>query len=371
MVPKNVRPASGARAATVNHDVFADWLLAAQRFPNTRYQGSKRKLAVSIVSHTLELPFTTVLDAFGGTGAVAYAFKCAGKRVVYNDALAFNHQIGTALIENTSIALSEVEIESIGRRQPGVTYGDVIERTFDGIYFTREENQWLDVAVGNIRLIECRFKRASAWFAVFQAAIAKRPYNLFHRRNLYMRLADVSRGFGNKTSWDRSFPDHVRRFAAAAATACFDNGQSCRAICGDALAVPGSYELVYIDTPYINRKGVGVDYRDFYHFLEGMLRYDDWPEMIDRKSKHRRLVRANDPWSDPDACREAFRRLFAKFRKSIIVVSYRSDGIPAVDELVFMLRDLKREVRRIDGDAYQYALSTNRNAREVLLIASD
>ena len=35
----------------------------------------------------------------------------------------------------------------------------------------------------------------------------------------------------------------------------------------DALDVPGDYDLVYVDTPYIPKSGVGVDYQDFYHFL--------------------------------------------------------------------------------------------------------
>ena len=72
------------------------------RFPPTRYQGSKRKLATDIVQAVSDLSFSTVLDLFGGTGSVAYAFKQAGKQVTYNDILAFNHQIGLALIENHS-----------------------------------------------------------------------------------------------------------------------------------------------------------------------------------------------------------------------------------------------------------------------------
>ena len=58
------------------------------RFPRTRYQGSKRKLAATIVEQLRDLEFTTVLDAFGGTGAVSHAFKAIGKHVTYNDVLA-------------------------------------------------------------------------------------------------------------------------------------------------------------------------------------------------------------------------------------------------------------------------------------------
>jgi 16S rRNA G966 N2-methylase RsmD len=341
------------------------------RFPSTRYQGSKRKLAEAIVAQVGSLDFESVLDAFGGTGSVAYAFKRAGCAVTYNDALAFNQQIGLALIENDSAQLPEGVIAGIGTRRADRSYGDLIERTFGGIYFTEEENRWLDVAVGNIRAIRSTFQRAIAWYALFQSAMAKRPYNLFHRRNLYMRTAEVHRGFGNKATWDRGFDDHFRACAVQANDAVFDSGGRCRAICRGALDVEPSFDLVYIDTPYINRSGVGVDYHHFYHLLEGMIRYDDWAEAIDYGSKHRRLRRRDDPWTDPRRVHEQFRRLFDHFRDSILVVSYRSDGIPSIEELRGMLLEVKRRVRVIDGPAYQYALSTDRRNREVLLVGAD
>ncbi len=380
------------------------------RFPGTRYQGSKRKLATWIVEQVADLEFNTVLDAFGGTGCVAYAFKCAGKQVTYNDVLSFNYQIGLALIENDDVRLTDDDIRTLLTPDAGRDYPEFIQQTFQGIYFTDEENRWLDRTVEHLSAVSCRFKRALGFFGVFQAAIAKRPYNLFHRKNLYMRTADVERGFGNKTSWDRSFDDHFRRFAAEANRAVFDNGLPCRAMCRDVLDVgkrgrsegPTSkvqgrptfdfrtsdlrpsdlrpstfdlptFDLVYIDTPYISSKGVGVDYRGFYHFLEGLVNYERWPEWIDHASRHRRLTpgtATSNPWTKPDQCGAQFQRLFHRFRDSVLVVSYRSDGIPTIDQLVRWLRDVKRRVRTVEFDARPYVLSTNRKSREVLLIAT-
>ncbi len=345
--------------------------LAKASFPATRYQGSKRKLAAAIVEQLRDFDYATVLDAFGGTGAVAYAFKQAGKRVTYNDVLGFNHQIGTALIENDTAQLSEPDIESVGSRQTGVRYGDFIERTFAGIYFTDEENRWLDVAVGNISRLDDRFKRSLAWYALFQSAMAKRPYNLFHRGNLYMRTAEVPRSFGNKATWDRPFPEHFARFARRGNAAVIDCGGAGRAVCGDALRVEGNFDLVYIDPPYLNHAGVGVDYRHFYHFLEGMLDYEDWQNRVDYALKHRPLIRTTQPWSDPKQCHQAFRSLLERFRDSILVISYRSDGTPSIDELTGMLRDVKRRVQAHQGARRPYTLSTNRESREVLLVGSD
>ncbi len=340
-------------------------------FPPTRYQGSKRKQAAAIVGHLRDLDYTTVLDAFGGTGAVAHAFKQAGKHVTYNDVLAFNHQIGIALIENDATRLTDAEIEAIGVCRSGVSYTDFIERTFAGIYFADDENRWLDVAVANIRRIENRHKRAVAWFAICQAAMAKRPYNLFHRGNLYMRTAVVARSFGNKVTWDRPFADHFRRAALEANGALINGGGTCTTVCGDAMTVNGQFDLVYIDTPYINCRGVGVDYHHFYHFLEGMVRYDQWPALVDFGYKHRPLTRAPQPWNDAGQCAVAFQDLFERFRHSVLAVSYRDDGIPSIDDLIAMLRRVKARVRVHRGPARPYTLSTKRNTQEVLLIGCD
>jgi adenine-specific DNA-methyltransferase len=339
-------------------------------FPCTRYQGSKRKLAAAIVKELSELDFHTVLDAFGGTGAVAHAFKRAGKAVTYNDVLSFNHQIGLALIENDQVRLDPEKAAGLGVPGDGVAYDDFIERTFHGVYFTDDENRWLDRAVVNIGSIHDRYARAMAWFAVFQAAMAKRPYNLFHRRNLYMRTAPVRRGFGNKTTWDRGFEEHVRRYVQEANAAIIDAGGSCRATCNDVMLIDSSFDLVYVDTPYINRRGVGVDYRDFYHFLEGLVRYAEWPANIDEASKHRRLLRIENGWTEATRIHGLFNDLFEKFCDSILAVSYRSDGIPTIDELAAAMKRFKRRVRVVELGSYQYVLSTNRRSREVLIIGA-
>ncbi len=71
-----------------------------QMIPSTRYQGSKAKIIPWIWNLIQDLSFDTALDAFGGTGVVSYWLKHQGKQITYNDTLAFNYQIGLALIEN-------------------------------------------------------------------------------------------------------------------------------------------------------------------------------------------------------------------------------------------------------------------------------
>jgi adenine-specific DNA-methyltransferase len=338
-------------------------------FPSTRYQGSKRKLIQWIGENLAELKFETVLDAFGGTGVVSHLLKCAGKTVIYNDALRFNWWIGRALIENAATRLTPEDTTLITMRHPDITYPNFIQTTFEGIYFTNEENAWLDMAVYNLNhLIQDPMKQALGWFGLFQSCIIKRPYNLFHRANLYMRQADVQRSFGNKTTWDKPFEAHFRDFIDEANRTVFDNGKPNCALCSDALEAPAEVDLVYIDPPYLNAKGVGVDYRDFYHFLEGMVQYESWATLIDYSSKHRRLQPQPSAWNSATTILSAFEKLIQRFQHSTIVISYRDDGIPSQDQIAALLSGYKREVKVLHLPQ-KYVLSRQKS-HELLFIAT-
>jgi adenine-specific DNA methylase len=338
-------------------------------FPSTRFQGSKRKLTEWIWANVAELTFDTVLDVFGGTGAVSHLFKTAGKQVTYNDNLAFNWNIGLALIQNSEIQLTSSDVSLILEPQPGIKYPDFIQRTFAEIYFTDEENVWLDRVVYNIdHMLTDPIKQAIARFALYQACIIKRPYNLFHRANLYMRMADVERSFGNKATWDTPFDTHFRFFVEEANASVFDNGQLNYALRRDALETPTGADLVYIDPPYLNKKGVGVDYLDFYHFLEGLTCYDQWPERIDYRTKHKRLLRQDSPWNRAEGILDAFEAVIKRHQESILVVSYRDNGIPSKSQLLQLLRQYKRNVREAEK-SQKYALAIEAS-KELLLIAT-
>lgn len=336
--------------------------------PSTRYQGSKLKLLDWIWEHLKDLPFQSALDAFGGTGSVSYLLKSKNKAVTYNDYLRFNHIIGKAIIENQSTILSEDDLNIILYKHNNVVYDDFIYRTYHDVYYIDEENRWLDIVIQNITRIDNPWKQSLAYFALFQACIIKRPYNLFHRKNLYMRMQEVERSFGNKATWDTSFEEHFRFFVNEVNRAVFDSGVRCASLCSDALDVSNTFDLVYIDTPYLNNKGVGVDYAEFYHFLEGLTDYSSWPGRINHKKKHLPLKIEPSLWSNKKTITQAFDALFSKYQDSILVVSYRSDGIPSESALIDLVRKYKRDVRVVHYGSYKYALSTNSSSKELLII---
>ncbi len=337
--------------------------------PPTRYQGSKRRICQWVGEHLDTLSFETALDAFGGTGSVAFMLKHMDKQVTFVDVLTANCEMANGLVANDKQQLSLESTDAILCKICKTQSPGFIANTFSDIYFTDEENNWLDGACQVLHRIPDHFERAIAWYALFQAAISKRPYNLFHRANLNIRLAKVKRTFGNKTTWDRSFDEHFRHFAVQANSAIKPCLGSCSVHCCDVMDVSGDFDLVYIDPPYINHRGTGVDYFGFYHFLEGMLDYDHWPQRIDRSSKHLRLIGERSCWTDRKRIGRAFEDLFDRFKDSQLAISYRSDGIPSIEELEVMLRRQNRRLSIHTHDRYRYALSKNKRSAEVLIIA--
>lgn len=339
------------------------------KFPSTRFQGSKTKLLNKIWEHIKDIKFDSAIDLFGGTGSVGYMLKSKGKQVFYNDFLKSNYLAGLALIENSKETLDENDIDFILSVHSNIDYPDFIQKTFEDTYFTDQENKWLDIVSTNIRQMKNKYKQALAYYALFQSCIIKRPYNLFHRKNLYVRFANVERSFGNKITWDKPFEEHFINFVKEANEAVFDNNQKNKALNYDAMLLDTKADLVYIDTPYISSKGSAVDYLDFYHFLEGISDYTNWYSKVDYKSKHRKFKSEKSIWADKKRITQAFDDLFRKYKDSILVVSYRSDGIPTPEELIKILKKYKKDIKEVFRSDYKYALSKNGESKEILIVA--
>ena len=181
-------------------------------------------------------------------------------------------------------------------------------------------------------------------------------------------MQDVKRSFGNKKTWDTPFEVHFRKFVKEANDAVFDGYNKCVSINKDVFDIDANYDLVYIDTPYINENGVGVDYADFYHFLNGLCNYDNWNGQIDYKSKHLRLLRKPNVWNEKNNIYRAFEKLFEKFSDSVLVISYRSNGIPTIEELTTLLVEMGKDVKIYQSNEMKYVLSS-KVSNEILIVA--
>jgi len=146
-------------------------------YPRLRIMGSKHRLLPWIAAVLSDLEFSTAFDGFSGSGAVGYLMKCMGKRVTSNDFLRFAHHFAAALVANSSVALSEDELDGLLRRHRGAPR--FIERTFHGIFYSDSDNRFLDTVWSNLDSVGTGYRRSLVLAALFQACLRKQPRGVF------------------------------------------------------------------------------------------------------------------------------------------------------------------------------------------------
>ena len=338
--------------------------------PSTRFQGSKRKLLPWIQSTLEELDFSSAIDLMSGTGSVSYLLKRMGKRVIANDYLKFNYVTAQAFVENKRYRVGEDDLTWILGINSRVDYGSFVAKTFRNFYFTPAENQWIDQVICNINQLQgpnrpaTRAKRAIATHSLIQACLMKRPFNLFHRRNLNLRRAKVDRTFGNQTTWETPFAKLLLRKVKESNSFVFDNGMNNKAMNEDATKISVSAtDLVYLDPPYFRLNGDRrqSNYRFAYHFVEGLTQYDVWPELLDNGSSLRALKPNGNSSEILYQCQKTelretlldwLNRIVLKWPNAQIVMSYKNQGFRAAEPL-------RNYWKRLGGMSVYSALDTN------------
>ena len=336
-----------------------------EKFPPTRFMGSKERMVTHIWDAVHELEFDSVLDLFSGTGVVSYMFKAAGKQVVSNDYMAMCEVAAIALIENNAVILDDTDIDDLLLESPHTD--DFVQRTFDNLYFTDEDNRTIDHVRANIKGMRSRYKRAIALLALIRACIKKRPRGVFTFTG--HRYDDGRKDL--KLSMAEQFRAAVELINAAV----FDNGHVNRARLGDAMTVRRRPDLVYIDPPYYSPLSDN-EYVRRYHFVEGIAR--DWKDVEWQwHTKTKKFKSYPTPFSSHAGACDAFDRLFRRFGDSVIVVSYSSNALPAQEEIVTLLSRYKSQVDVLSLD-HRYSFgnqghkvgSNNNLAKEYLFVGA-
>lgn len=340
--------------------------------PVTRYYGSKRKLVEKIwgVLQERHVEFDSFLDVFGGTGIMSYNMANHGKEVIYNDIFAFNCKIAEALLSTPRGTLSSQEALMLLNPVNGREYHHYIEDIFSGIYYTDEEDRMIDTVVQNIMHLPQQ-QQASAYYVLFQSCLIKRPFNLFHRRNLNLRENHVESNFGNYVTWEKSFEILFKQFADELNQFQFQQVPNVAIVNHTALECPNVADMVYIDTPYFNKKSGAVSYHARYHFLEGLVFYNDIPAHVNYDKLNREIqIHKNPEFESRTNYLHDLNELLSHYPDSIIVMSYTSEGYPSIEELETQLRRHKQHVEVIYFGKYNFALNrSNQNRQEVLFLA--
>jgi len=332
-------------------------------YPQLRFMGSKFRLLPWIHEVVGQLEFETVLDAFSGSGCVSYLFKLMGKQVISNDFLHFAATIAEAVIENPGIRLSSEDLDLLLSYDP--KHRRFIERTFSGIFFTPRDLRFLDRTWWNIRKMSSRYKRSVAVSALIRSCVKRQP------RGLFTVAGDPEHYKDGRRDVQLSLEEHFLEQVSVYNNVASDNGKKNYAIRSDVfdLARPqpggrridvGSFDLVYLDPPYVPRSDDNC-YIKRYHFLEGLSCYWENLEILE-SSRVKKVKKRYTPFSYRKSAVSAFDRMFAMFSESVLLLSYSSNGFPDLGILVSLMRKHKPSVEVFKKE-HRYHFGTHQAAR--------
>jgi DNA adenine methylase/adenine-specific DNA-methyltransferase len=202
--------------------------------------GSKYKLVPQLAEVFAAVGGGTALDAFSGSGVVAYTLKSLGYQVTANDFLHFPSIITAATVENEHDLLDAEDVDRICLA-PAADDRDFIQRTFDGLYFTADDRAFLDSAWSHIDQM-MGSQRALAISALILASARRQPRGVFTFTD--HRYDDGRRDLRT------SLREHFRKCAAEYNSVVFSSGEASRSVCEDVSSLSGEYELVHLDPPY-------------------------------------------------------------------------------------------------------------------------
>ena len=208
-----------------------------------------------------------------------------------------------------------------------------IQASFDGAYFTKDENAWLDGVCSLITTDTKPPRRDWLYYLLFQACLRKRPFNLFHRQNLSLRLSRKKGAkFGNQTTWDRSFSSHMVELLEEL-TAYKLNYPSLATVLpsDDIFAAAPKVDLVYLDPPYIAPGRYTESYLERYHFLEGLTDPASWSDRFSIKDSKLSFRSAEEArlWADRNTFPDMLLGAISAYSESIVVLSYPANSFPS------------------------------------------
>ena len=310
-------------------------------FPATRFFGSKRKLLQWLHDILSKESFTTAFEPFGGTGSVSYLLGSMGKTVWYRDIFEWLSICAKVLLEQQRVVLSQKMLtEFVASVRP---HKGFIRERFDGAYFVRKENEWLDGACHSIARMTDQPQRDQLSYLLFQASLRKRPFNLFHRQNLTIRTSKkAARTFGNHATWEKSFPTHMAELLQELSQYKIRHQSLATVLpAADVFSPAPHADLVYLDPPYLAIDRSTESYLERYHFLEGMTDVESWPKRFHETGAKLSLNDRSEIglWANREVFPDLLLGAIAGFSDSIVVLSYPANSMPSKKLIEGFFRD--------------------------------
>lgn len=328
--------------------LFEEYSYFDYQFPEPQYLGAKHT-HLAWIQKFIPKDINSALDAFSGSQSVAFLFKQNGFQTITNDFLNFNNQIGLALIENAKEKITQEDLEILFK--PAKNKGDyqLIESVFTGVFFEKEEAEFLDNFRANIPLLNNPYKEALVYSIINRSMTRKITMGHFGHTQALKYASDPERIKRNRSlirPVKEIFEDLLPKYNDAV----FDNkqeNQSFNENILDLLPKLDNVDLAYFDPPYCDSH---ADYQSFYHLLETYTEYWEDKQFING-------IKRYEPqrFSGFDKKRdviESFEKLF-EYSQEIPhwLISYNDRSYPSVEELTKIISKYKNV--EVEAKAYQ------------------
>ena len=315
------------------------------QFPEPQYLGAKHTL-LPWINKFIPKNAKTAIDAFAGSQSVGYLFKQLGYKVITNDFLNFNNQIGKALIENKSIKLDKEDLKILFQPATNKNDFELIETVFTDVFFEKEEARFLDNFRANIPSLNNESKQALAFAVINRSMTRKITMGHFGHTQALVYANDPERIKRNR-SLIRPIKEIFEEILPKYNNSIFDNKQENKSHNQNILELlPNivNVDLAYFDPPYCDSH---ADYQGFYHLLETYTEYWKDKEFING-------IKRYEPqrFSGFDKKRDvisSFERLF-ELSENIPnwLISYNNRSYPGIEEfekLISKYRNVKIEAK--------------------------
>jgi adenine-specific DNA-methyltransferase len=307
------------------------------KFPRPQYLGAKYSL-LPWISQYIPTGVNTVLDAFGGSQSVAYYFKQMGFKVYTNDFLSSCSQIGTSLIENKSVTLSETDVEMLFAENK--SRKNLIQTNFTDIFFVEQETILLDNFRCNCERLGSLEKKALALAIMNRAMQRKVIMGHFAHTQALVYANNPDRVKRNK-SISLPLKDLFLEQLPLYNQAVFDNKQDNKSYNQDILEllpVLRDVNLAYFDPPYTDSHS---DYQSFYHLLETFTEY--WQDKAFINKTHSYFPKRNSGFDKKAEVVESLHQLF-KLSKDIPhwLISWNDRSFPSVEDFTKIISQYKK-----------------------------
>lgn len=315
------------------------------KFPEPQYLGAKYS-HLSWIKKFIPYDITTALDAFSGSQSVAFLLKQLGFKTITNDFLKFNHQIGLSLIENNFDTLNQKDIDALFQPSNNKEQFKLIEETYTGLFFERDEAFFLDNFRANISLLETPEKQALAYCVISRSMTRKITMGHFGHTQALRYAGDPERIKRNR-SLVRPIKEIFLEILVKYNAAVFDNKRENKSFNQNILTLlPNlkNIDLVYFDPPYCDSH---ADYQSFYHLLETYVEY--WKDKLFINGIKRYEPQKISGFDKKKDVISSFEKLFDHSDDiPHWLISYNDRSYPSVEELTRLIskyREVTVEVK--------------------------